>query len=281
MTTVLERPAVDVNPDVMAFYTEQCDEGARLTDTIRGQLESLRIRELLMAHLPANGGRVADVGGGPGVHSTWLQAEGYDVDLIDPIPRHIETARRDGIRSAELGDARSLPWSDESHDAVLLAGPIYHLPPAGRAVALREAARVTAPGGVIAAVAVNRYANLVGAAVANQLHQRRPIVDDILINGYSPNNDRVPHMYYHSPDDLAAEFKAAGLTRVQVVGLTGPGGWLTVALDRHFLENKLALPETLTAYEPLQTALMAARVADAYPELTASSGQLMAFGYRE
>jgi SAM-dependent methyltransferase len=281
MTTILEHPTVDVDPDVLAFYTDQCDEAARLTSTIRGRLEATRLRELLMAHLPANGGRVADVGGGPGVHASWLQNEGHTVDLLDPIPRHIDTARDAGIRSAVLGDARSLPWADDTYDAVLMAGPMYHLTPAGRAVALREAVRVAVPGGVVAAVAVNRYANLMGAAVANQLHERRDIVNAILANGYSPNNDRVPHMYYHSPDELAAEFERAGLSRVRVMGLTGPGGWLTVALDRHFLENGLPLPETLTTFEPLQTALMAARDADALPDLTASSGQLMAFGYRE
>ncbi|MFC0623787.1 class I SAM-dependent methyltransferase [Kribbella deserti] len=281
MTTTLERPTIDVDPDVLAFYTDRCDEGARLTSTIRGRLEAMRLRELLMAHLPANGGRVADVGGGPGVHATWLQAEGHSVDLLDPIPRHINTARNTGIRSAVLGDARSLPWADATYDAVLLAGPVYHLPPAGRVLALREAARVVRPGGVIAAVAVNRYANLMGAAVANQLDERREIVNAILTNGYSANNDRVPHMYYHSPDELAAEFTDAGLSRVEVKGLTGPGGWLTVAVDRHFLETGTPLPSTLTRHDPLQTALTAARHADAYPDLTASSAQLMAFGYRD
>lgn len=203
------------------------------------------------------------------------------VALLDPIPRHVQSARDAGICSVELGDARSLPWSDATFDVVLLAGPMYHLAPADRAIALAEAARVVVPGGVIGAVAVNRYANLIGAAVANQLHERRGVVDDILTNGYSPKNDRVPHMYYHSPGELEGEFTSAGLSQVSVAGLTGPGGWLTVALDRHFLEAGLPLPKSLTSYDPLATALRAARDADAYPELTAASGQLMAFGYRD
>lgn len=89
-----------------------------------------------------------------------------------------------------VGDARSLPWPDATYGAALLAGPLYHLPPADRARALREAVRVVRPGGVVAAVAINRYANLFGAAIANQLHQRRQIVDDITTYGYSPTNDR-------------------------------------------------------------------------------------------
>ncbi len=273
-----EGPTVDA--DLLAFYTDHCDEAARLTATIRGRLEALRIRDILRRYLPPPPARVADVGGGPGVHARWLQAAGHVVDLVDPIPRHVEAARASGVRSAVLGDARSLPFADATYDLVLLAGPVYHLPPEGRALALREAARVAAPDGAVAAVGVNRYANLLGAAIANQLDERRRVLADILSDGYSARNDRVPQMYYHSPDELAAELTEAGLADVDVVGLTGPGGWLTVALDRHFVETGTPLPATLTAPDPLQTALAAARDADSYPALTASSAQLMAIGHR-
>lgn len=276
----ITEPRVVVDPDVLDFYTFGCDEAARLTATIRGRLEAIRIRELLEPHLPARPGPIADIGGGPGVHARWLAAIGYDVDLLDPIPRHVEAASAVGTRSAQLGDARFLPWEDASYGLVLLAGPMYHLPPEARVQAMAEATRVVVPGGVVAAVAVNRYANLIGSAVANQYDEREEIVTDILTGGYSPNNDRVPHMYYHHPDELRGEFTEAGLSDVDVRGLTGPGGWLTVALDRHFLETDTPLPSTITAADPLATALKTARVADEHPDLTASSAQLMAVGYR-
>jgi SAM-dependent methyltransferase len=278
MTTSTVAPGIDAA--LLAYYTDHCDEAARLTATIRGRLEAVRIREILGRYLPPPPARVADVGGGPGVHALWLQQAGHTVDLVDPVPRHVEAARAAGVRSAVLGDARSLPFADASYDLVLLAGPVYHLPPAGRAAALREAARVTMPDGVVAAVGVNRYANLFGAAIANQVDERRGVLDDILRTGFSARNDRVPQMYYHSPDELAAELGAAGLADVELVGLTGPGGWLTVALDRHFLETGTPLPATLTAPDPLGTALTAARDADAIPALTAASAQLMAIGHR-
>lgn len=267
-----------IDSEVLAFYTDTCDEAARLTATLRGRLEAVRIRELLTAQLPAAPGPVADIGGGPGVHAAWLAAEGYTVDLLDAIPRHVDAAASAGVRSASLGDARALPWADDSYAAALLAGPLYHLPPSERAGVLAEAARVVRPGGIVVGVAVNTYANLIGAAVANQYDERRPIVHDILDGGYSARNDRVPHMYYHTPDELSAEFSGAGLTEVNVRGLTGPGGWLTVAVDRHFLGTDTPLPPTLTGADPLRTALEVARVADEHPELTASSAQLMALG---
>ena len=35
---------------------------------------------------------VLDVGGGPGRYACWLAVGGYDVHLVDPVPRHVEQA---------------------------------------------------------------------------------------------------------------------------------------------------------------------------------------------
>lgn len=91
--------------DLTEFYGSRYDEGLRLSSSIKGQLELARVRELVTRHMLATATRVADIGGGTGVHAQWLRAEGYDADLIDPIPRHVETARACGFR-AHLGDAR-------------------------------------------------------------------------------------------------------------------------------------------------------------------------------
>lgn len=278
--TVTPTTTLDVDPGLVAFYTDVVDEARRLSATARGRLEAIRVRELLGARLPAAPGPVADVGGGPGAHSRWLTAAGYVVDLIDPVPHHVEAAHRTGVRSASVGDARSLPWPDESYALALWAGPVYHLPPDGRKAALAEAVRVTRPGGLMAVVTTNRYANLIGSAIANQYQARREVVADILDHGYSPRNDRVRHMYYHSPEELEAELDAAGLAEVSVHGLSGPGGWLTVAVERHFTQTGTQLPAALSDPAPLHTALQVARISDDYPALTALSAQLVAFGRR-
>ena len=43
----------------------------------RGELERLRMQELLTRHLPPAPAVVLDVGGGAGVHALWLAAQGY------------------------------------------------------------------------------------------------------------------------------------------------------------------------------------------------------------
>jgi SAM-dependent methyltransferase len=70
------------------------------------------------------------------------------------------TRPRITFASAEVGDARALRLADASADAVLLLGPLYHLPErAGRLKALAEARRVRRPGAMVLAAAISRLAS--------------------------------------------------------------------------------------------------------------------------
>jgi SAM-dependent methyltransferase len=79
-----------------------------------------------------------------------LAGEGCRVHLVDIVPEHVQAAAKDGLLTAEVGDARRLTQADASVDAVLLLGPLYHLVDrAERTAALVEARRVLRPGGVL------------------------------------------------------------------------------------------------------------------------------------
>jgi ubiquinone/menaquinone biosynthesis C-methylase UbiE len=258
-------------------YSERHDEASRLSSTLKARLEQARVREFLTRYLPEPPAEVADVGGGPGVHATWLKSQGYTVELLDPVPHHIEQATAAGI-SAVLGDPRCLPWDDEYFDAALLAGPMYHLPEAAdRRLALQEAVRVIRPGGFVAVIAINRTANLISLTLANRPLQRRGIHEDVLEDGYSAGNERMAQTTYDATR-LRSELTNAGLTSVTIHGLTGPGGWLTAVIDAHFQDQPL--PSTLREPDPLQTALACSRLADRYPELVSASALLLAVGQR-
>jgi ubiquinone/menaquinone biosynthesis C-methylase UbiE len=103
------------------------DEGQRLLRSGHGRLELERMRELFVRHLPAAPARILDVGGGTGIHAVWLAEQGYQVTLLDPVPRHVAAASAYGTFAAQVGDARALPHDDATADAVLLLGPMYHL----------------------------------------------------------------------------------------------------------------------------------------------------------
>ena len=129
-------------------------ERSRLFPGGKPSLEYVRSMELLGRLLPPPPARLLDVGGGPGTYAAALARRGYRVHLVDPVPLHVQQARRAAGGdagagfTAELGDARELSQPDESQDAVVLFGPLYHLTEAAeRRRALAEARRVLRPGG--------------------------------------------------------------------------------------------------------------------------------------
>ncbi|MEU7741187.1 class I SAM-dependent methyltransferase [Nonomuraea sp. NPDC049158] len=154
------RPVATMIPVItklMEHYTKETSESTRLTRPPHGRLEYLRTQELLRRTLMPPPARILDVGGGTGVHAQWLAADGYEVQLVDPVHTHVEAAAALPGVSAEVGDARHLSAQDQSADVVLLLGPIYHLTgPADRAQALAEAQRVLRLGGLVLAAVISR-----------------------------------------------------------------------------------------------------------------------------
>ena len=144
-------------PEVLAFYARGLED-ERLSRE-EGLLERYRTQELLLRYLPPPLAVVLDVGGGTGHHALWLAARGYEVHLVDPVPLHLEQARRHSaeetafpLASIRQGDARLLECGSDQADAVLLFGPLYHLPERNdRVQALREAWRVLHADGVLLA----------------------------------------------------------------------------------------------------------------------------------
>jgi SAM-dependent methyltransferase len=104
-----------------------------------------------LAHAVGDG-RVLDVGCGPGVlTSVLVDRYGPDrVDAIDPTPGFVEAARRrlPGV-DVRQGTAEALPWPDDAYAAVFAQLVVHFMADPARGVV--EMARVTAPGGLVAA----------------------------------------------------------------------------------------------------------------------------------
>ncbi len=230
-------------PEAIAAHYASGYEAARL-DQGAGQLDRERARELLGRFLPPAPATVLDVGGGPGGHACWLAARGYRVHLIDVTPLHVELARQASARqpdaplaSAEVGDARALPWGPASADAVVLFGPLYHLTDrADRLQALREAHRVLRPGGALLAAAISRFASALDGLCRGFLKdpQFAEIVRRDLTDGQHRNPTGRPEYFmdtfFHHPDELRAELAEAGFAAATVYGVEGPG-WLLPDFD--------------------------------------------------
>jgi 2-polyprenyl-3-methyl-5-hydroxy-6-metoxy-1,4-benzoquinol methylase len=219
------------DPDMHAYY-ERGEEQGRL-ESPKGQLEFVRTKEVVRRHLPLPPATVADVGGGAGSYSVWLAREGYRVLLRDLVPLHIdqalEAAADDGVElDARVGDARALDISDGEVDAVLLLGPLYHLPDqADRIHALSEAGRIARPGAPVFVAAISRWAPLLDGLTL-RLYRDYPdataLLDEVIETGVlAPLFPGSFTGFCHRPDELAAEAAEAGLECIDLVTVEGLG----------------------------------------------------------
>ncbi|MFI5530573.1 class I SAM-dependent methyltransferase [Kitasatospora sp. NPDC051853] len=259
-------------PEVLDYYARGEEDG-RL-DRGANRLEELRTRELLLRLLPPAPARVLDVGGGSGRYAEWLAGLGYAVELVDPVPLHVEQAgRRPGV-TARLGDARALEVPDASVDAVLLLGPLYHLTERrDRVRALAEARRVVRPGGPVVAATINRFAGLHDMLAKEYYFDpaRRPQVDAAVVDGHlRPSGERPAFTtaYFHRPEEVPEEYAEAGLAVAGQYGVEG-AAWLMGGVN-----------DWLDDEERRAVVLEAVRRTESEPSLLGVSGHLLTAGRR-
>jgi len=256
--------------DIVEYYTVRFREDARLAARPQARLERTRTWELLRDLLPPAPALVLDVGGGPGEYARALVTAGYRVRLVDLVPGHVaQAAAGQPSVDAVVADARALPEEDRLYDATLLLGPLYHLVHReDRLRALREAARVTRPGGRIVAAAISRFAGPLDFAATGRL--TGDLVDEaraLLADGVNDPRIGFTHAYFHRVEELIDECSAAGLTDLVVHGIEGPA-WTAAEAAANG-----PLAETVFA-----GALELARVYTSEPALVAASGHLLVTG---
>ena len=281
--TISKREEFDaeIHAEILAHYQEGVEQ-ERLLRGGAGRLEYLRTSELLARYLPQAPATVLDVGGGAGVYALPLAREGYSVHLIDAAPLHVEQAReasalqRDSpLASAQVGDARRLVWDDNSVDAVLLLGPLYHMTSRDdRLQALREAHRVVRPEGMLAAAAISRFASTYDGLLRGFLEDPgfEEIVERDVRGGQHRNPTGRPEWfttaYLHLPEELRDEVIEAGFEVEALVGIEGPA-WVLPDLDS-WLEDP-----------PRRSRLMdAIRRVEREPSLLGASAHILAIGRR-
>jgi len=215
-------------------YYRDSDEQARLSGNL-GHIELARTQILIRRYLKPPPASVLDVGGATGRYSCWLAKEGYEVHLVDPVPGHVEQAMLASqaqpdtpIASCTVGDARELEFEDETADAVLLFGPLYHLVEAqDRHHALTEAYRVLKPGGYVFAAGISRFASAIDGLVSGYYLDPvfREIMQGDLDSGQhrNPTNNPAYFMdtFFHHPDLLKSEVSNAGFDVAGLFAIEG------------------------------------------------------------
>ncbi len=266
--------------DVITHYASGYE--ANRLETFDGKIDRERTRELLDRFLPPVPATVIDIGGGTGKHALWLARRGYEVHLIDIVPLHIKLARQESARqpdyqlaSAEVGDACSIDRDDNSVDAALLFGPLYHLTDKqDRLKALSEAHRVLKTGGVLLAVGISRFASTLDGLRSEFLKDSKfvEIVNGDLKNGHHRNPTGNPKYFmdtfFHHPNELKAEVNEAGFLNSRIYGVEGPS-WLAPNIDEWWKD------------ETLRNVLLGiARALESEPSLLGISSHLIVVGVK-
>jgi len=106
--------------------------------------------EALAQRMPLPGAAVLDVGSGDGAFSRELARRGARVTGVECSAAQLALCREAPLVADERyvsGVGEALPFPDATFDAVVLRASLHHVPPTHMADALREALRVTRPGG--------------------------------------------------------------------------------------------------------------------------------------
>jgi HAD superfamily hydrolase (TIGR01549 family) len=229
--------------DIVSHYTESYDESIRLTNGF-GRLERARTEELIARFLPKAPAVVIDIGGASGIYSFFMAGLGYQVHLVDLVPKHIEQAQLKSreqaspkLASMRVGDARVLDFCDESTDAVLMHGPLYHLTAMEeRKAVLSEAWRILRPGGVLLAFAITRHAGALYGITKGYIYdyEYRQAIRTEVESGRrvmrSKQMKTLPDAYFHLPDELREELQTSHFACDKVLGIIGPA-WMVPDID--------------------------------------------------
>ncbi len=218
--------------EIEAFYDKGAQyEWERLE---RHRTEFAVTLRIFKDYLPPAPAKILDVGGGPGRYAIALAQRGYDVTLFDLSKNCLELAKQKAqeaqvkIEGFEHGDARDLSrFVNQSFDAILLMGPLYHLlEEEERRLAIREARRVLKLNGIIFASFITRYAVIRWAAKEEPdwIIKYSERLEALLSSGAlqkRPNDTGFTSAYFACPAEIKPLMESEGFETLDLIACEG------------------------------------------------------------
>lgn len=280
-----------IDKTVLAYYEAGREFNRLRTDV--GLIEFERTKEILLENLPKPPAVIYDIGGAYGEYAWWLASLGYEVHLFDLSETNIKLSKElakeyptCSLSSSEVGDARNIPRADNSADAVLLMGPLYHITDYDERIkAIKESFRLLKNDGVIFTAALTPYSVLLynitvyspkGENKNTYLENtdflamvERELKDGCHINPNREVYEGLGSSHLHMAKALKAELEVGGFSDSVVHGVMG-GAWLVHDIDELW-KNEIS-----------RNALMnTVRLLDKHEEIIGLSGHLLAVSKRK
>lgn len=232
----LQTVRMETNSYIIDFYTHY-DEDNRLV-LKHGSVEFLTTMRYIEKYLRP-GNRVLEIGAGTGRYSHALARRGYAVDAVELVEHNIEVFKKN-TRAEETvtvvqGNAMDLSaFADGQYDITLLLGPLYHLYRIeDKRQALREAIRVTKPGGVIFAA----YVISDGCLLDEGFHRGKFSVADYVKNGlldaetFAAKSEPKDLFELVRKEDIDEVMRGFPVTRLHYVATDGCARMMREAID--------------------------------------------------
>lgn len=229
-------------------YYSGFDEWGRLD---REPLEFTVNWHYMRSYLP-RAGKVLDNGAGPGKYAMELAKLGYKVTLTDLTPRLVEVAKE---KAAELGIAGQFSGfhvlnatgldgiPDETYDASLMLGPLYHLQrDSERVAAVKELHRVTKTGGVVFVAFQSRMRMVLTSLQFPQLwkpNDNMESVQTFMDDGIFDHQDkgRFTGAYYYNVEEIRPFMESNGFETVDLIGSSSIGALLGSEQKQYWAER--------------------------------------------
>jgi ubiquinone/menaquinone biosynthesis C-methylase UbiE len=233
-----------ISKELEDFYNKASEE-TRLEKGM-GIFEFERIKELIEQHISKHNSTIIDVGGGTGKYSEWLAEKGHTVHLVEPVLKHIKLAEKRAKKlkkpfSVATGEAKKLPFKNDSADLVILHGPLYHLQKReDRMAAIIEAKRILKKGGIILGFVINATASTVVGLMNGMIHANsffEMCKEELTTGTHNPPKDfpfLLADAFYHKPQALKAEFIEQNLNFINLFAVEG-----MIWLDNDYFANMI------------------------------------------
>lgn len=243
-----------VSKELEDFYNKASEE-TRLEKGM-GVFEFERIKELIEMHITKSNATIIDIGGGTGKYAEWLSKKGHTVHLIEPVIKHIKLAEKRAKKlknpfSVITGEAKNLPYKNETADLVILHGPLYHLQKReDRITAILEAKRVLKKGGIILGFAINYTASTLVGLLNGMIHANSffDMCKQELTTGIHNAPKDFPFLladaFYHKPLELKEEFLEQDLEFINLFAVES-----LIWLDSDYFANMLDKKKSKTLKE--------------------------------